>query len=284
MGHDLVINRRVLRKTFSSVVVVLLVSVGLGQSANADSVPYTSYPLFPGGWQEQEYPHRLVGRLNAYYSNHEEQCTAAVVGSSNNATITAAAHCFGDANSVPDYVEFLPGARDDVPPYDRWQVTSWAFAYSVTSPYTYSNDLDLAFATVCAVDSFTIEDAVGGYLGMLFNAPRNDLITALNYPGTGDIDDFGRQIITHSEFDGTDNSGRGPDMTRIGASPTVAIGGSSGGPYLRKFGGDAGTNNYVVAVTTANQTSYPDQLWGAYLGDEAEDAYDLVESSTPTQC
>lgn len=264
---------------------VLVVGVD-AKPASADTIPHTSYEIFPGEYQEQEFPHRLTGRLLAYFTGYVEQCTASVMGSTNESTIVTAAHCLGDSTSVPYYVEFMPGARDTVAPYDRWEVTSWSMAWALDSPYTYSGDEDVAFGLVCAVGADTIEDYVGGHLGYEFNASRDELLTSLDYPGTSSASDLGRQHLNHSEYGGTINTGRGPDANEIGADASIAVGGSSGSSVLKKFGGTTtGTDNRVTSVVFGIPISSPqDVFYTAHLGNEAGDAWTAIEAATPSQC
>jgi V8-like Glu-specific endopeptidase len=257
-------------------------------------VPFTTYELFPEDYQVQERTHRVVGRLRATFDFEEPEddkvaeCTAAVVGAANDSTIVTAGHCLrlhDYPELIPYYVEFLPGAQDDVAPWDHWPVIGWAIAHSLDGDGSYAQDLDVAFAQVCTdAYSATIVDYLDFYMGIAFNMTRDEHLTSLSYPANGY--DFGRQFVTHSEYGGTHSFSRGPDSTKLGMAPDVAVSGTSGSPVLKKFTGQvlAMGDDMVTHVVVAQDNEDLDLIYAAYLGDKAEEAYDMVAGATPTSC
>jgi hypothetical protein len=58
----------------------------------------------------------------------------------------------------------------------------------------------------------------------------------------------------------------GCDMTR----------GSSGGPWIRKFSGVAGSANYLNGNNSYRYTSHPEEMFSPYFGEGAKTLYEQL--------
>ncbi|GAA3877443.1 hypothetical protein [Celeribacter arenosi] len=230
--------------------------------------PFTRYEVFSPYTQ---FPYRTIGKLFFKRGGRNYVCSASSIG--NNA-IYSAGHCLhaGDNKSSgwSTNVVFVPAYKDGVAPYGQWQAkqlfvrTQW-----------YKNGIskglaqDMGAAVLHKRNGKKISQTVG-WLGFAWNWSRHQSWAQHGYPAASPFN--GRRLIAnYSSYAYTGSVGASPAPTGVGSDLT---GGSSGGPWILKFG----TSNYLNGVNSYRRSSKPQEMYSPYFNNNAKSLFDLVKS------
>ena len=116
-----------------------------------------------------------------------------------------------------------------------------------------------------------------GSLGFSANLDNNRHWFNIGYPAAYPFDGRRQQICT-APFAFYDTNLNQPYPVGIGCDMT---GGSSGGPWIINFSGDAGFANYLNGNNSYRRLD-PEEMYSPYFGDAAQNLYDeLISIASP---
>jgi hypothetical protein len=230
--------------------------------------PYTRYETFV---PYDIYPYSTIGKVFFIGSDGQDYtCSAAVVITNTRRAVWTAGHCVhaGPGGDWAARWAFVPAYREGIAPLGIWVATElWAFTeWVVKGNVRY----DQGVAIMQDLDSWRIGD-VTGTLGIAWNQPRNQHYNSFGYPDEDwrapDKPFDGKHLITCQSWTATNGSpkGRGPQTQGIGCDLT---GGSRGGPWVIRFGGDGGFLNSVNSYKPIGKNglfSKPEEMYGPYF-------------------
>jgi hypothetical protein len=110
-----------------------------------------------------------------------------------------------------------------------------------------------------------IVNVVGGQ-GCAWNWPENQYVCDFGYPAEAPFNGESLQYCNGSEFNW-------PYVSSTMGLYCNFTGGSSGGPWLRSFGGELG---YINGVNDFDYSSLPGEIFSAYFGNNADALYTSV--------
>lgn len=229
--------------------------------------PFTRFEVFD---DYRVYPYRAIGKLFFRRGGRSYVCSAASIG--NNAIWTAG-HCLHAGNNRSDgwssRVVFVPSYKDGNAPFGQWPA-----AQLFTSPTWYRNgnpnglSEDWGGAILFPKNGRKISQTVG-WLGFAWNWSRFQHWNAMGYPAASPFN--GRRLITNpasyaysGSISGVDSNGIGSDMT----------GGSSGGPWILKFG----TGNYLNGNNSYRRSNKPNEMFSPHFNSNAKRFKDIIVS------
>lgn len=228
--------------------------------------PFTRYEVFTPYTQ---YPYRAMGKLFFKRGGRSYVCSASSVG--NNA-IYSAGHCLHAGNNKSSgwatNVVFVPAYRDGVAPYGQWQARQ-LFVRSQWYKHGISKGLaqDMGAAVLHKRNGKKISQVVG-WLGFAWNWSKYQHWSQHGYPAASPFN--GRRLIAnHSSFAYHGSVGANPKPIGVGSDLT---GGSSGGPWVLKFG----TSNYLNGVNSYRRSSKPKEMYSPYFNNNAKSLFDTV--------
>ena len=230
--------------------------------------PFTRYEVFTPYTQ---YPYRCIGKLFFKRNGKSFVCSASSIG--NNA-IWSAGHCLHAGNNKSSgwatNVVFVPAYKDGVAPYGQWQAKQ-SFVRNAWYKNGISKGLcqDMGAAVLHKRNGKKISQVVG-WLGFAWNWSKFQHWCQYGYPAASPFN--GKRLITnHSSFAYHGNPGCSPKPVGVGNDLT---GGSSGGPWIVKFG----TNNYVNGVNSYRRSSKPQEMFSPYFNNNAKSLFDTVRT------
>jgi len=205
------------------------------------------------------YPFRTIGKLFFKQGGVSYVCSASVQGLKG---IVTAGHCVHKGNNLSTgwstNMVFVPAYRNGVAPYGQWAVpslrtfTDW---YANGSKGDYDHDWGAGYITQLRSGK-TIGQTVG-YLGYAYNFSRVQSWWLLGYPQASPFTGAYLYACTTSyAYDSPFYSG-GPAPMAAGCDQT---GGTSGGPWIMKFG----SSNYLNSVNSHRATVRTQELAGPY--------------------
>jgi len=113
---------------------------------------------------------------------------------------------------------------------------------------------------------------VVGNLGFSYNLNNDQHWFDIAYPSETPFD--GKwQIICSGSFAYNDTSGGTPYPVAMGCDMTR---GSSGGSWIRKFSGVAGSANYLNGNNSYRYTSHPEEMFSPYFGEGAKSLWEIL--------
>ncbi|WP_460690495.1 trypsin-like serine peptidase [Nesterenkonia suensis] len=231
------------------------------ESANPRTVqPHRSQQESPA-----DSPH--IGKVFFSTSEGDFVCSANIVASANQSTVSTAGHCLHDGagGSFAENFVFAP-AYD----YGESQYGVWAAEELVASAQWANHgdfEHDYAFAVLETKNGTTVQQEVGAASAITFNQPRGQYYTAYGYPAARP---FNGQELHSCQGTATDD----PLGSSTQGIPCDMTGGSSGGPWF--LGTDSGG-----AQNSVNSYGYSflrDVMFGPYFGSEAESVYDYAST------
>ncbi len=228
--------------------------------------PFTRYEVFTPYTQ---YPYRAMGKLFFRRNGRSYVCSASSVG--NNAIFTAG-HCLHAGNNKASgwatNVVFVPAYRDGAAPYGQWQARQLFVRHA-----WYKNGIpkglcqDMGAAVLHKRNGKKISQVVG-WLGFAWNWSKYQHWAQHGYPAGAPFN--GRRLIAnYSSFAYHGNPGCTPKPLGVGSDLT---GGSSGGPWVLKFG----TANYVNGVNSYRRSNKPQEMFSPYFNNNAKSLFDTV--------
>ena len=205
------------------------------------------------------YPFTTIGKLFFNQSGLSYVCSASVQGLRG---IVTAGHCVHKGNGLASgwstNVVFVPAYRNGVAPYGQWSIptlrtfTDW---YLHGTAGDFDHDWGAGY-TRQLINGKTIGQTVG-YLGYAYNFSRVQSWWLLGYPQAAPFNGALMWACTSSyAYDSPFYSG-GPAPMVAGCDQT---GGTSGGPWIMKFG----SANYLNSVNSHRATARPQELAGPY--------------------
>ncbi|MFN2232941.1 MAG: trypsin-like serine peptidase, partial [Anaerolineales bacterium] len=234
--------------------------------------PYARYQNFDS---YQVYPYSTVGVLFFTQYGVDYRCSAASIG---NYAIWTAGHCIHKGNKDPfgwsSNLVFVPAYKDGNTPLGVWR----AIVRITTNSWYESGDLrfDMGGALLNEYYGQSISEYVGS-LGFAYNMENSLHWLNMAYPSSAPFDGQTQQICAGS-FAYADTNLPAPSPVAMGCDMT---GGSSGGPWILNFSGQAGGTNYLNGHNSYRYTNHPQELFSPYFGDEAYELYVHLQNGIP---
>ncbi len=233
--------------------------------------PFVRYQNFDS---YQVYPYSTVGVLFFTQYEVDYRCSAASIGSS---AIWTAGHCIhkGDDSEFgwSKNIVFAPAYKNGSTPFGVWSAS-----YITTKGFWFEfGDLryDMAGAVLNEWNNQTISEAVGS-LGFVSNYENSPHWLNMGYPSAPPFDGKTQQICAAS-FAYADTSMPAPSPVAMGCDMTR---GSSGGPWILSFSGQAGGTNFLNGNNSYRYTFHPQELFSPYFGDAAKFLYDELTAGS----
>ncbi len=198
-------------------------------------------------------------------------CSASTVNSNGRDAVITAGHCvYGSlGGEVPgerwhsNWV-FVPDYYYGYAPYGVWTARQ---LWTLTNYINNQDEGDDIGAAVMNTNSSGqhIVSVVGGQ-GLAWNWAENQYVYDFGYPAAPPFNGASLQYCNGSEFNW-------PYVSSTMGLACNFTGGSSGGPWLRSFGGEWG---YINGVNDFGYTSLPGDIFSAYFGNNADALYNSV--------
>ena len=231
--------------------------------------PFTRYENFSN---YTIYPYRTVGKLFFRQYGVSYVCSAASIG---NFGVFTAGHCVhaGDGSEWSSNMVFVPAYKNGSAPYGQWPASYlWVkTAWAESGDFRY----DMGGIILRKQNGYKISQVVG-WLGFAWNWSDEQHWFLFGYP-QGYPFNGKRQQVCASSYAYSDTSSGVPYPTGVGCDQT---GGSSGGPWILQFSGNAGATNYLNGVNSYGYNSL--EMYSPYFGDDAKSLWDCIINSTPT--
>lgn len=221
--------------------------------------PYTRFSV-AGIAPYTTYPFRTVGKLFFKQYGVSYVCSASVIATR---AIVTAGHCLHKGNNLSTgwstNVIFVPAYRSGAAPYGQWAVsqlrtfTDW-YANGTKGKFGYDWG---AGAVTGLIGGKTIGQTVG-YLGYAYNFSRVQDWWLLGYPQAAPFNGALMWACNSSyAYDSPFFTAGTPAPMAVGCDQT---GGTSGGPWIMKFG----SSNFVNSVNSHRTSNRPHELAGPY--------------------
>jgi V8-like Glu-specific endopeptidase len=215
----------------------------------------------------KKYPFRTIGKLFFKQYGVSYVCSASVIGPRG---IVTAGHCVHKGNNLSTgwstSVVFIPAYNAGAAPYGQWSVpvlrtfTDW-YANGTKGDF----DRDWGAGAITGTIGGKTIGATVGYLGYSWNQSRNQDWWLLGYPQASPFTGKYMVICTAGYAYNSPFYNGGPAPVSVGCDQT---GGTSGGPWIRKFG----TGNYVNGVNSHRATARPKELSSPYADTSVKDS------------
>lgn len=236
-----------------------------------------SYPAPFTRWENfadyRVWPYRTVGKLFFRRGTQNFVCSASSIGG---CAIITAGHCLHSGNNSQSgwatNVVFVPAYKDGNAPFGQWPARN----FTVRTQW-YANGIskglseDIGGAVLYKQNNQSISQRVG-WLGFAWNWSRSQHWLSHGYPAAAPFNGKRMQINAGSyAYDGS-----------VGASPAPVgmgndlTGGSSGGPWIWRFG----TGNVVNGVNSYRRKANPKEMFSPYFGNAAKSLYDALKAGT----
>jgi V8-like Glu-specific endopeptidase len=159
---------------------------------------------------------------------------------------------------------FVPDYYYGYAPYGVWTARQ---LWTLTNYYNNQDEGDDIGAAVMNTNSSGqhIVNVVGGQ-GLAWNWSENQYVYDFGYPAAPPFNGASLQYCNGGEFGW-------PYVSSTMGLACNFTGGSSGGPWLRAFGGEWG---YINGVNDFGYSSLPDDIFSAYFGNNAYALYNSV--------
>jgi V8-like Glu-specific endopeptidase len=211
------------------------------------------------------YPYSTVGKLFFTQLGVNYVCSGSVIALKG---IVTAGHCVHAGNGLRTgwsyNMVFVPSYKSGVAPYGQWTLstlmvyTTWYYGGTTNG---WGMDYGIGRVNLNALGQ-SIGSRVG-YLGFAWNSSRIQSWWSFGYPAAAPFSGAFMTLCTSSwAYDETYGGAAVPPLMSIGCDQT---GGTSGGPWIRNFGG----GNYVNGVNESRHTDMPLELNGPYFDTNA---------------
>lgn len=218
---------------------------------------------------ESSYPLSTVGKV--FMTNNAGQnfvCSGTAVVSKKHNVVDTAGHCLYNGGWVHNVI-FCPLFANGTSPYGCWAARD----LEVPSGWINrsANDLhqDFGMAIVAANSQGDLTDVVGG-AGWAYNQSVNQTFYAYGYPAAPPYDGQTRQSC-----DGANGKSWQHGGGMVVSIPCKMTGGSSGGPWFIKNGG----NWYVDGHNDFKSSIQPDHMFSPYYDDTWYALYNKAQNS-----
>ncbi|MBE9572286.1 MAG: trypsin-like serine protease [Proteobacteria bacterium] len=235
----------------------------------------------------RKFPYRTIGQLFFYIPGlGSARCTASVAQEK---WVWTAGHCVvSPPENWHTNFTFRPGARKTKKPFGTWKWDN-----DTVSLVGWSSDGYLCYdigAVRFKKKKFgtkrkTLAQRVG-HLGFMYGASREQHWNEFGYPAASPFD--GTKLIQSQSSIGEDDTLTDPsaDCGDPGAPLPIGVGndmtgGSSGGPWIVDFSGEAGSTNYINSVNSFKYTSpyRPGAVYGPYFGTGAMNIWNYMTAN-----
>jgi len=236
--------------------------------------PFTRYGNFSS---YTRYPYVTVGKLFFTRYGLNYVCSASSIG---NYAIWTAGHCLHEGNAdVPGgwsyNVVFIPAYKNGTAPKGQWLAENlWSI-----SGWIYNHDprYDMGGAILFTNASGLRISQVVGNLGFAWNQSVNLHWFQLGYPQAAPFNGL-LMYINASSYAYSDANWGSPYPTGVGSDLT---GGSSGGPWIYVFNGNAGPRNYLNGHNDYRYSGYPNEMFSPYFDTVAYNLRTSLVTDTP---
>jgi len=244
--------------------------------------PFTRYEAFPSF---TIYPYKTVGKV--FFTEPgigNFVCSASSIGGDG---VITAAHCVHDSATGTFWSNwvFVPAYRDGVAPYGQWTANHLWFLSAYQDGGNGDSRFDIGGAVLNRKGTTKISASVG-FLGFQWNQTTTATSAhwaILGYPQAAPFNG-NRLQICQASFAYT-AGGSAPSPIGAGCDQT---GGTSGGPWIRSFSGNAGATNYANGVNSyrrcfdqACTSVYTFELFSPYFDNSAKALRDCIVNSVP---
>lgn len=232
--------------------------------------PNTRYEVFDS---YKAYPYRCVGKLFFKRNGKSYVCSASSIGGD---AIWTAGHCLHAGNNKGSgwstNVIFVPAYKDGSAPYGQWHVKrSWVRTSWYKNGIPKGLAQDMGGAIVYKKNGKRLSQVVG-WLGFSWNFSKYQHWNQFGYPAASPFN--GKRLITcGSSYAYNGNVGASPSPIGVGSDLT---GGSSGGPWVMKFG----TGNYVNGLNSYRRSNKKDEMYSPYFNNNAKSLFNLLKSQS----
>jgi V8-like Glu-specific endopeptidase len=219
-------------------------------------------------------PYRVIGKLFFTIPGQGNyQCTASIAQGK---WVWTAGHCVVTP-PVPTWhtnFTFIPGVSTQSTPVWKYANNSVALV-----GWSYYEELcyDIAGVKFRRRNGKTLAQKYG-HLGFMYNASRKQHWNQFGYPSASPFD--GNKLIQSQSSIGRDEPYQDCTPVPIGVGNDMTPG-SSGGPWLVAFSGEAGPTNYMNGLNSFKYISpnWPDTMYGPYFGDGAKNIWDYMTAN-----
>jgi len=245
--------------------------------ADVETLAGYAYPPPFTRWENMckytTYPFCTIGKLFFRRGGSRYVCSAASIG---NCAIWTAGHCLHAGDGKPDgwstNVVFVPAYKDGNAPFGQWSAkqlwvrTSW-----------YKNGIpkglcqDMGGAILHKRNGRKISQVVG-WLGFAWNWSRVQHWLSIGYPAAAPFNGQ-RMNIAAASYAYNGSVGCTPAPVGMGNDLT---GGSSGGPWVWKFG----TGNYANGNNSYRRSTKPKEMYSPYFGNAAKSLFDTLKKAS----
>ncbi len=225
-------------------------------------------PGQPPGNGDPTYPLTTVGRI--FMTNDAGQnmsCSGTAVKSANQSVVDTAGHCLYLYGKWVQNLIFCPQYDHGETPFGCWAARDLEVPSDWINARINDYHHDFGMAIVAPNDQGLLTDLVGG-AGWAYNQPVNQPFYAYGYPARAPFDGESRQSCESSS--GT--SWQQGDGTVV-SIPCNMTGGSSGGPWFIKSGG----NWYLNGHNDFTSSIKPDHMFSPYYDDTWYALYDKAQ-------
>jgi hypothetical protein len=234
--------------------------------------PYARYQNFDS---YLTYPYSTVGVMFFTQGGIAYRCSAASIG---NYAIWTAGHCVHDGSGSRDgwskNIVFVPAYQNGNTPLGVWQAED----LFITTGWHSSKDLryDMGGVVLELNGGQKISQVVGS-LGFAYNMDNSLHWMNVAYPSQAPFNGSTQQICAGS-FANADTSFPSPSPVAMGCDMTR---GSSGGPWILDFSGNAGSNNLLNGNNSYRYGSHPEELYSPYFDSFALSFRNALTSAIP---
>jgi hypothetical protein len=224
-----------------------------GQASSQTSGAFVSGPVEAFDTPPNTTAGKVYGRLPGF---GRYECSATAVASQNRSLVLTAGHCLGEREyGLAHHVVFIPAFNYEQRPFGTW-VARETFVTKKWLKHENFN-YDLGAFVVNRHQGNRLHETVGAR-GFAYNQPREQLYTAIGYPGNHS--DAQRMWYCHSAFRRSDTSeDSGPPPMGIGCDMGL---GASGGGWIIEGG-------FANSISSYFYPRNREMLYGPYFGERA---------------
>jgi hypothetical protein len=198
---------------------------------------------------------KLYGRLPGF---GKYECSATAVSAPNRSVVFTAGHCLGEQQyGLARNVVFIPSFNYEERPFGTWVGQELLIPRPWLRRENFS--YDFGALVVSRRDGTALEEIVGGR-GFAYNQPREQIYTAIGYPGNHD--DAQRMWYCRSGFRRNDERTSESAPAPLAISCDMGLGASGGGWVI--------SDQYVNSVSSYFYPRNDELLYGPYFGDRAQ--------------
>lgn len=238
--------------------------------------PFTRLAVFNKNKNEKytKFPYRCIGKLFFTIPGQGNyRCTASIA---QGRWVWTAGHCVVTP-TIPTWhtnFTFIPGVSNQSKPVWKYannavSLVGWALYGKLC--------YDIAGVRFKKKHRKTLAQKYG-YLGFMYNASRKQHWNQFGYPSASPFD--GNKLIQSQSSIGHDDPYQDCEPAPMGVGNDMT-GGSSGGPWLVSFSGEAGPTNFMNGLNSFKYISpnWPDTMYGPYFGEGAKNIWDYMTAN-----